>query len=182
MAKETDFEHPPRGHVAILYYDVANDRFQVVQGDDVDTAIPAAAKAMLASSLAHGYDGSAWRKLPLLWGYTDRLAEVDSRVQSGGGNELVELYTVPAGYVAEINMTSSRNRDTITTHEHVLVVNSDEYAIKVYVNNPVGNTAINDNVRYVLAPGDIFKVRYYSCTDGDRLVTKVWGWLMDVTM
>jgi len=49
--------------VALLYYDVANDRFQVVQGDDVDTAIPADAKAILVTTLAHGYDGSLWRKL-----------------------------------------------------------------------------------------------------------------------
>lgn len=182
MAKETDFEHPPRGHVATLYYDVANDRFQVVQGDDVDTAIPATAKAMLASSLAHGYDGTLWRKLALVWGYSARLAEVDSRTQSGGGNELVELYTVPSGYIAILNATMSRNRDTITTHEHILVADSTEYAIKIYVNNPVGSTAINDNVKYVLSEDDVFQVRYYACTNNDRLITKCWGSLMKVDM
>ncbi len=99
MAKEQNFEHPPGGHVAILIYDPTNDRFQVVQGDDVDTAIPAAGKSLLASALAHGYDGSAWRKLPLLWGYSDVLISYQGTTTATVGRN---TFTHPGPAAGEI--------------------------------------------------------------------------------
>lgn len=34
MAKETNFKHPPKGHVGLLAYDSVNDRWQVVHVDE----------------------------------------------------------------------------------------------------------------------------------------------------
>ena len=115
MAKETNLQHPTRGHVAMLYYDVANDRFQVVQGDDVDTAIPAAGKALLASSLGHGYDGSLWRKQALLWGYTDTYSEAVDEDYDSTGFKVLQTALVASGYLYIVTCVSAYfNSGTVT--------------------------------------------------------------------
>lgn len=48
---------------------------------------------------AWGWDGTAWRKLNLLFGYYDRYVEAVSAVAVGGGNADTQTTAVPAGYV-----------------------------------------------------------------------------------
>ena len=131
MAKEQVFEHPPRGHVAILYYDPTNDRYQVVEGDDVDTAIPSAAKAMLASSLAHGYDGALWRKLPLLWGYTGIVGSTTSWTSDGTSPYTLSSAVVPDGEVWVVNSARAMHN------------NPGALAMWLYAVNPGGSPLID---------------------------------------
>lgn len=63
MTKETEFPHPPRGHIAVLGYDPVNERWQVFYVDDdghvsVDvkaSALPSGA-ATAAKQLADGHN------------------------------------------------------------------------------------------------------------------------------
>ena len=182
MTKDQTFDHPTRGHVAILYYDVTNDRFQVVPCDDVDTAIPATAKATVASALAHGYDGTLWRKQPLVWGYSDHWSEDLGGTQSNGGTYSKISTPVPAGYVyvasaiSYVNDTGSRGQLNITA-----LVNG----VNVYLLVNTGPTQSIPDVflgNLVLGEGDTVRVRQYSCLDNDVILAGVIGYLMKLDM
>jgi len=48
---------------------------------------------------AHGWDGAAWHKLPMVFGYSDRWAENAEGAATGAGNAVAVTAAVPAGYV-----------------------------------------------------------------------------------
>ena len=181
-AKETDFEHPPRGHVATLFYDIVNHRFQVVQGDDVDAAIPATAKAPLASSLGHGYDGTLWRKLPMTWGYSDRWSQRLDHTKVGDGDYEMSFTAVSEGYVHTLNAVISRNSSTQGQHEYLLWDGSYWYPIHPY-GSPAANVfRISGYLSYVMKKDDFLKITFRSCTNGDVLTGLLWGYKMKIDM
>lgn len=182
MTKPTNFQHPPQGHVAILYYDVTNDRFQVVQGDDVDTAIPAAAKSTLASALTHGYDGTLWRKQMLQWGYYDRLAEFTQYVKVGAGDTLRTLFTVPDGYVYVVNATMSINHDKVTVQNHLLYSAPDYYSIFSSTPTAIAQWQVNANLFYALKKDDKLTFQFIACDADDVLEFGAWGYKMKINM
>lgn len=182
MAKDQIFQHPTRGHVAVLYYDVANDRFQVVPCDDVDTAIPATAKATVASALAHGYDGTLWRKQMLVWSYYDRLAEFTQYVKVGAGDTLRTLFTVPDGYVYVVNATMSINHDKITVQNHLLYDGTDYYSIFQSTPTAIAQWQNNANVFYALKKDDKLAFQFIGCDGDDVLEFAAWGYKMKIDM
>lgn len=182
MTKETDFEHPPRGHVALLYYDVANDRFQVVQGDDVDTAIPVTAKAMLTSSLVHGYDGSNWRKLPLLWGYTARYAERENLVVQQAGTKTLTFSSPEEGEIWRITGLSCLCN---TANPSAVSFLATIVTYPVYVVNQVGivaNQVYSWVVDVVLGYQDTLVVYWGGCLVDDDLSAYAYGYKMKIAM
>jgi len=59
-----------------------------------------------------GWDGTVWRKLSQLWGYSDQYAEVAEETVSADGNVSLYLSTVPAGEIWVVEFVTFRNRDT----------------------------------------------------------------------
>lgn len=182
MTKEQTFEHPPRGHVALLYYDVANDRFQVVQGDDVDTAIPATAKALLTSTLAHGYDGSAWRKQAPIWGYSDRLAEQKLHTMTAGTTYVMAMTAVPPGYVDRIVGFS-----LATDKAGAGCLPYADFAGALMVIYPSQTMAANvykavSPYDLILKAGDYVQFNWSGVAVNDVLIANIWGYRMAVAM
>lgn len=54
-----------------------------------------------------GWDGSAWRKLPLLFGYSDGWGESASGTASGAGDASADTTEVPAGYIYVLQAVSA---------------------------------------------------------------------------
>lgn len=63
MAKETNFEHPPKGHLALLAYDPANDRWQAVHVDDSGNLQVDITAIVDGQIHLYGWDGDSWEKL-----------------------------------------------------------------------------------------------------------------------
>ena len=182
MAKEQVFEHPPRGHVAILYYDPTNDRYQVVEGDDVDTAIPATAKSMLTSALAHGYDGTVWRKLPMLWGYTDRYLVSQQNVSDVAATYVVDLPAVDSGEVWRV-LGVGVWRDTVAGQYARLTVAVGVPGTDIEdIDVPAIGRFYNNSRELVLRSGDNIRVQYIASVVGEIVITTAWGYKMKVTM
>jgi len=129
----------------------------------------------------HGYDGSAWRKLSLLWGYTGVVAEVVSDLDADAGDNTLTIVTVPAGYVYVINAIMTQNQTNAVAHRHMLATGGTQYAIKEFLAHAAGTWAINDNISYVLAAGDKAQVQFIACTADDNLLARLWGYKMAVT-
>ena len=181
-AKETDFEHPPRGHVATLFYDIVNHRFQVVQGDDVDAAIPATAKAPLASSLAHGYDGALWRKLALLWGFSNSLwGEVSDTAEEDATLFLVGA-TVQPGEVWVVNKISWYRDTNAEQNMRLSVYTGDAYVNLVDYPVPAVTTFYEDDMRGVLEAGERLRFGFASATTGEYCEAHYWGYKMHIDM
>ncbi len=182
MTKDQQFDHPPRGHVALLAYDAANDRFQVVHVDasgllQVDVAAVADRQVN-----AHGYDGTTWRKQMLAWGYYDRLAEFTQYVKVGAGDTLRTLLTVPDGYVYVVNATMSINHDKITVQNHLLYDGSNYYSIFQSTPTAIAQWQNNANLFYALKKDDKLAFQFLACDADDVLEYACWGYKMKIDM
>jgi len=182
VTKDTIFDHPTRGHVAVLYYDVTNDRFQVVPCDDVDTAIPATAKATVSSALAHGYDGTLWRKLPLLWGYTDRFTQVLSETKSGDGQYSRSSTAVPPGYIHILQIAWIKNESGARGPMYFRPYNGSDYLPVAGLLAPAQNEIATLNGPIVLKPGDFVNLAQDSCLNGDAIMAGIWCYTMKTNM
>lgn len=128
-----------------------------------------------------GYDGTVWRKLPIVWGYHDRLAEFDTHTKVGAGSALRTLFTVPAGYIYIVNATMSINNDKIVAQNHLLYNGSNYYTIYRGVPTAVAQWMANPNVFYALKTDDKLTFQFVGCDAGDVLEFAAWGYKMKVT-
>jgi len=180
VTKETNFEYPSEGYVALLYYDTANDRFQLVQGGDVDAAIPADAKAKLVTALAHGYDGTLWRKQPLVWGYSDRWYESSNHTKVGAGHYTLATAVVPSGYVYVADYISTVNLHTICARTYEVYTTVAGLVVGFLPIVASNTWTYSPPMGIVLKEGDKVAVSFLSCNNGDYLAMKVWGHKMKV--
>jgi len=128
-----------------------------------------------------GFDGSVWRKLGLLWGYSDRLAEFDTHTKVGAGSALRALFTVPSGYIYVVNATMSKNIDKITVQNHLLYDGSDYYSVFQSTPTAVNQWQVNANLFYALKQDDKLTFQFVSCDADDDLEFGAWGYKMRVT-
>lgn len=78
---------------------IATDELDIVfDGQNVDVEVTQTTPADLCTG-AHGWDGSAWHKLPMVWGYSEPWVEVVVGTAVGAGNAVAETVAVGAGYV-----------------------------------------------------------------------------------
>lgn len=127
-----------------------------------------------------GHDGGSWRKLSLLWGYSDRLAVYTQHTQVGTDPYFLSLGTVPAGEIWVVNATLSINDTTQMSQLHYVHDGSNYYYIKAFSSLAAGVWAVNDNVVYVLKEGDSVGISFWGNADGDGLTGCVWGYKMGV--
>lgn len=237
MAKEQNFPHPPRGHVALLAYDSVNDRFQVVHvdatgllqvdvadsggvtlddlrvllvdildellliddlrgalnsvatdeldvvldGQNADVEVTQTTPADLVVA-QHQYDGSAWRKSNLLWGYHDNWLESEVTQLAGAGDYTWDATTVPSGEVwvamAAVGLNATRNPSYV---QFSIVRNSDLYILD-QVLAPGANTAAVWSGQVPLKAGDTFRIVVAAGQLNDWARANVIGYKMDIAM
>jgi len=87
---------PAAGVWLKLIIDPLTNQLSVAVNNDAE--VHQTAPADLAAG-AHGWDGSAWRKLPLVWGYSEEWGEQKIGTAAGAGNATTHTVAVPGGYV-----------------------------------------------------------------------------------
>jgi len=127
-----------------------------------------------------GWDGSAWHKLPMMFGWSDTYAEQISSLTMPAGNSSLNGSIVPAGEVWVVNGLSVAVTSTSCTN--IIVV----YAI-VGANLVLGEQFAPVNGRYYLfTPGFVMKAgqyayaRFYGMTLNDNAFVNLWGYKMKV--
>lgn len=238
MAKETTFEHPPKGHVALLAYDSANDRWQAVyvdasgnlQVDVVASGLPsgAATEATLAdcktaleliddlrnalNSVAtdeldividgqnadvevtqttpadlvvagHSYDGSAWRKNNLLWGYNDVFDETVQNLSASAGLNSLTTTAVPSGYIYVVVAASTVNITTACTRTRKVATGSGGGYCDFHT-TPTPAAGVHETIDcwIPLKEGDYVTAYFYGCVAGDDIYLSIWGYKMKIDM
>lgn len=129
----------------------------------------------------HGYDGSAWQELSLLWGYTDRLHVKATHTQVGAGAYTMTIATVPADYVYVVNAIISNNATRALKHSLQVCAAADCMTVYEKTTIAAGELVLYGNVTYVLKAGDSVKAVFTTSQNGDYMVGRVWGYMMKVS-
>ena len=114
------------GYDGTDFYNLLVDPAGHLQVDAVSSALPAggatAANQVLPKEI-EGWDGVAWHKLPMLWGFSDILHLIVFDPDSGGGNVQLNMTTVPEGEVWVIQSLQIRDRDTACSRVEMQIRN-----------------------------------------------------------
>jgi len=129
---------------------------------------------------AWGWDLTKWRKLPLVFGYTDRWQEDLSETLVGDQNWSGNTVAVPAGYIYVAQFMHFQNNGGARGARYM--------AFRV--------GAVIHHCAYTLAPpqyvpdiwnggipmkeGDYIAMYQGSCLDGDAIKAGVWGYKMAI--
>jgi len=127
-----------------------------------------------------GWDGTQWRKLPMLWGYSDRYVEKEVDASADVGLNYLVFSTVPAGEIWVISSVVWANLisacSTITAQ---LYDGAEAYA--VFVETPsVADVYKATLCNLVLKAGDNLRVDFSGCTAGDVLLAFASGYKMAI--
>lgn len=127
-----------------------------------------------------GYDGTRWRKLALLWGYTDRYAERVSDLNADAGQNSLDGTVVPAGEVWMVEVISAQNATTSISAIILQVTDGSAYAEMARNNSPASGNNVNWYGRVTMKEGDKVHIIFDGCISGDDLYLDVWGYKMAV--
>lgn len=182
MAKEGTFEHPPRGHVAVIGYDSVNDRFQVAYVDasgHVQVDLAAVTDGLIR---LYGYDGSSWQRLGLLFSYNDALGDHQTLTSAAGGTETLTHPTVPADELWVVTawtaFCDTANPSQVRGRLY------DGASTRQYWRSPTvtANQAIALPTPLYLKPTMYLSVQYTGCNAGDVIRSTIAGYKMVLAM
>jgi len=128
----------------------------------------------------HGWDGTNWRKLPLLWGYSDRWHEDLGGTQSGAGTYSGYTTAVPAGYVYVLQVASLRNASGARGRMYIQVYSNSTFVELASALTPAQNWSLVSQATIVLKEGDRVQILQTTCSDGDTLYGGAWGYKMKI--
>jgi len=128
-----------------------------------------------------GWDGSAWQKLGLLFGYYDDYLERISKTATAGNNT-VSSTVVPANEIRIINSIVARNANTNVLE--VFSIHDGSTGFNVYrktQNSLSDGVAVATCSNLVIKSGNRFDVTFVSCTAGDSLSVFITGYKMKIS-
>jgi len=128
-----------------------------------------------------GWDGTQWRKLGLLWGYSDRYVERAGNESAAAGYNVLASSTVPAGEVWVVQGVVVKNVNTATQCNAFLVASDTGYALTERVTLTPDTWycfAINPAI---MKAGDYLTTAFFNCQAGDGLYMDINGYKMKVT-
>lgn len=128
----------------------------------------------------HGWDGSAWRKLPIVWGYSSALCEDLGGAQSGDGNWGKYSTAVPSGEVHVVSGFGGRNIDRAPSRIELGIIIDGISTTVARDDNPVQAIPLIYTDGIVLAEGDQVHVTIRANLDGDAIDAAVWGYKMKI--
>jgi len=129
---------------------------------------------------AHGWDGSVWRKLPLIWGYSDRWVVDLGETKDGDGNYEKSTTAVGAGEVYVLQAVTFYNETGVRGQASVWGMGGVNYLCLARDSAPAINEVVRWTGKLVLKQGDYVRVQQLNCINNDVLNVKVWGYKMKV--
>lgn len=204
MTKETFFDHPRSGHVGMLAYDSVNDRWQVVHVDatgqlsidlgsleDLLNALDSVGtdeldvnieESVALDTQLHGYISSAWQKLPMLWGFSDRVAETVSETNTSAGTNIIYSTEVPSGEVHVIQSVTAISATASSTLIRIATTDDTNFGFVLDEQSPSDNIPCIWTGEIVLKAGDKIRGTFVGCTAAKAIYMYVWGYKLDVDL
>lgn len=127
-----------------------------------------------------GWDGSQWRRLPLVWGFSEGYIErVMDDGASAGTNALVGE-TVPAGEVWVVKAAGAFDVTSIVTKIRFRIYDGSIYLYLLDSYVALANEVVSLPAEVVLAAGWRLEAVFYGCVAGDDLYFDITGYKMAV--
>lgn len=134
------------------------------------------------SGNAHHYDGSAWRKSNLLWGYHDSYIESDDTTSDGSSPTTVALTAVPEGEVWVIAHFSGYHNDAAARDVKYQAVQGSDIILMKHDASLAADTRLMWDGEIVLKEGGYVRALGVSITSGKTVYFQAMGYKMDVSM
>ena len=132
------------------------------------------------AGMSYGWDGAAWRKLPLLWGFSDVWYENLGGTKEGDGSYAVYTTAVAEGYIYVCQVVSLRN-NTGARSEMLFGVYNDSAVVYIHANlTPAQYMPEIFRGFLVLEYPERIRVVHIGCLDGDVLEGGVRGYKMKI--
>jgi len=159
---------------------IAADELDVVfDGQNLDVEVTQTTPADLTPGI-EGWDGTQWRKLGLLWGYTDRWLEQVFNPNAAVGWNFLETAPVPAGYVYVAVACAANNQNTNPSAIQLGInIAGSRYYLK-RVPTPGVDVWVDWTATQIFKAGDKALAAIGGCALNDDLVFNVWGYKMAV--
>lgn len=147
-----------------------------------DGSLPTVEQSPLTSIQAqqYGYDGAAWHKLSMLWGFTERWVENLDVSCDDSGFVLKRSIAVAAGYVHVVEAAACKLQQRQTTSVSIECRGNG-------INTPLNAVAtLNANTylfwagRATLEEGDQIQIYVSGTEENDIFSGRVWGYKMKV--
>jgi len=127
-----------------------------------------------------GFDGTVWRKLPLVWGYSDRyveqVVEPDATV-----DDVLDTTPVTAGEVWVVtNISAFNNNHAFSLLQVQAMSNGVVGPQLIYQIDPVAKVPYMWNGTVILKYDDYLRAEFTGNTADDYIFLRVWGYKMAI--
>jgi len=159
---------------------VATDSLDVqLDGQTADVEVKQTTAADLTPGVM-GWDGSAWRKLPLLWGYSDRYSEKESEDNVAAGTHYLSFTAVPEG---EVWVITAYTAYCTTANPSSLRLGVIQGGIELFLAQQIPTVAgvlLPMTGQLVLRKDDYLRAGFLSCALNDDIRAFACGYKMKV--
>lgn len=160
---------------------VATDELDVViDGQSADIEITQTAPADLTPGI-EGWDGSAWRKLPLLWGYSEHWSERKLDLSATAPDDFLSTTPVVAGQLYVAEAISIRWTGTTCTLTQIQITDGADFIILNEDTAPTSGDWLSWSGKLTLSEDDVIKAVFQGLTANDNIYLRVWGYKMKIT-
>lgn len=128
----------------------------------------------------HGWDGTQWRKLALLWGLSAKWEDNARQTKDGDGNYLRDITAVAAGYVYVLQLAVLGNETAQRGDAYIALNDGTQAYIAEYATTPMQYEPVVLRGPVVLQVGDSIRFFQWSCVDNDVVSTSIWGYKMAI--
>lgn len=150
-----------------------------IAAQDIDVEIKQQTAADLTPG-GMGWDGSAWHKLAMLWGYSDRWEEKENYTMLSDTYYNLDTTAVPAGYVYKLEMVSIYNNTGARGSVHISVLSGGISYHLVWGSTPARYVPTIWAEGFTMKEGDVIRVRQLACLTNDVIRVIVRGYKMKV--
>jgi hypothetical protein len=127
-----------------------------------------------------GWDLTRWRKLPLVWGYSDRKSYVFYSDNLASGSSYVNGAAVPAGEVWVMTIASMQYIGTAPTSLRLDAILGGQPVVLLYQTSVVSLVPYSWAGEVVLKEADYLRGEVVGATAGDDCYVRAGGYIMKV--
>ena len=127
-----------------------------------------------------GWDGSAWHKLPMVWGYSDVYGEFEYENGVAAGTHVLTFSTVGSG---EVWVVTGISAACSTAGVDRIELRANVGGVGIRLRQQAYGVA-HDTVDWsgvtILKDGDEMLVQFVDCALNDNLTASAWGYKMKI--
>jgi hypothetical protein len=160
-----------------LILDPVTDRLVIDHPGDIEVVQPVPNDLRVGN---YGWDGSAWRKLPLVWGYSDNWLEKLVNSNADAGTNYLDSAVVPAG---EVWILTNINAHAIQAGLSMITMGPLRGATSYYAfqkTSPGANEQVGGHCNIVLKAADKVRGAFTGCAAGDDIYLILSGYKMKI--